>query len=225
MDWQANCLAVIPCLNEEKAIGHLVKAVRGHLPNVLVIDDGSSDSTARLAEDAGAVVLKQEGNQGKGIALKGGLTWALEHKYTWAVSMDGDGQHASEDIPAFFSAVRETSAVLVVGNRMQNADGMPWLRRWVNGWMSRRLSRATGQFLPDSQCGFRLINLKAWSRLPITTTRFEIESEVLLEFVRAGLPVRFVPIQVIYKGETSKIHPLQDTVRWFRWWHRVNKKG
>jgi glycosyltransferase involved in cell wall biosynthesis len=224
MDWQANCLAVIPCLNEEKAIGDLVKAVRGHLPKVLVIDDGSSDATAKFAGDAGATLLKHEKNQGKGIALKNGFNWGLQQGYTWALSMDGDGQHASEDVPAFFSTATETSALLVVGNRMHNANGMPWLRRWVNRWMSRRLSKAAGQFLPDSQCGFRLINLEAWRKLPITTSRFEIESEVLLQFIRAGLPVRFVPIQVIYKGETSKIHPLQDTLRWFRWWNGVNRK-
>ena len=222
MDWQANCLAVIPCLNEEKAIGDLVKAVRRYLPNILVIDDGSRDATGKFAGDAGAIVLKHEQNQGKGSALKDGLAWGLQHGYTWALSMDGDGQHASEDIPAFFSAAMETSAVLVVGNRMHNANGMPWLRRGVNLWMSRRLSKATGQFLPDSQCGFRLINLDAWRKVPMTTCRFEIESEVLVQFVRAGLPVRFVPIEVIYKGERSKIHPLQDTLRWFRWWNRVN---
>jgi len=66
-----------------------------------------------------------------------------------------------------------------------------------------------------------LINLNAWSELPIKATHFEIESEVLLHFVLAGLPVDFVPIRVIYKAERSKIHPLRDTLRWFRWWSQA----
>jgi glycosyltransferase involved in cell wall biosynthesis len=220
MDWQANCLAVIPCLNEEKAIGTVVKAVRHYLPTVLVVDDGSSDATAKTAIQEGAIVLKHEQNQGKGAALNDGLRWGLKKGFSWALIMDGDGQHASEDIPAFFSAAERTSVALVVGNRMQNAHAMPYLRRWVNRWMSRRLSQAARKFLPDSQCGFRLINLKDWSTIPVTTSRFEIESEILLRFVRAGLSIAFLPIQVIYKNEKSKIHPLQDTVRWFRWWLR-----
>jgi len=75
--------------------------------------------------------------------------------------------------------------------------------------------------LPDSQCGFRLIRLARWRELRLTTSRFEVESEMLMAFVRAGACVRFVPVQTIYKTEQSKIHPLRDTVRWFRWWWGV----
>jgi len=82
-----------------------------------------------------------------------------------------------------------------------------------------------GQLLPDSQCGFRLMNLEAWSSLRISASRFEIESEVLLAFVAAGLKVEFVPIRVLYKTEQSKIHPLWDTIRWFRWWKRARRKA
>jgi len=101
---------------------------------------------------------------------------------------------------------------------MQATQAMPWLRQSVNRWMSERLSRVAGRPLPDSQCGFRLLNLKAWSRLSLKTTRFEIESELLLAFLSAGEKVEFVPIRTIYKGEPSKIQPLRDTLRWFKWW-------
>jgi len=112
---------------------------------------------------------------------------------------------------------------LVVGNRMMKAAEMPRLRRFVNQWMSRRLSRVAHQELPDSQCGFRLINLDVLARLPIGTSHFEIESEVLLGFVKAGYKVEFIPIQVIYKTEQSKIQPLRDAVRWFRWWQGAKR--
>jgi hypothetical protein len=86
--------------------------------------------------------------------------------------------------------------------------------------MSRRLSNASGAELPDSQCGFRLMDLEAWSRLPIRCDRFEIESEVLLAFLKAGHRVSFVPIRTVYKSEQSKINPISDTIRWLKWWRR-----
>ena len=100
---------------------------------------------------------------------------------------------------------------------------MPWLRRCVNRWMSARLSSLAGQTLPDSQCGFRLLRLDAWAGLRLETARFEIESEMTLAFAAAGHVIRFVPIQVIYKTEHSKINPFADTVRWLRWWRRTSQ--
>jgi hypothetical protein len=138
--------------------------------------------------------------------------------FRWALTLDGDGQHAAEDIPSFFACAEKTGASLVIGDRMGCCAAMPWLRRQVNRWMTRRLARLTGVPLADSQCGFRLINLEAWSGLTVTTERFEVESEMLAAFLAAGHPVRFVPVRVIYKPHPSKIHPLADTWRWVRWW-------
>jgi glycosyltransferase involved in cell wall biosynthesis len=223
VDWRAQCAAVIPCLNEEAAITSVVLAVRRHLPTVVVVDDGSTDRTAAVAEQAGALVLRHELNLGKGAALETGLRWAHGRGFGWALTLDGDAQHSADDISSFFSAAEQTSARLVVGNRMPEANRMPWLRRWVNRWMSRRLSTLAGQELADSQCGFRLMNLGSWSGLSIKASRFEIESDLLLAFTSAGLTVEFIPVQVIYKNEQSKIHPVRDTVRWLRWWRQVRK--
>jgi glycosyltransferase involved in cell wall biosynthesis len=225
MDWSAECAAVIPCLNEAQAIGSVVHGVRSFVPNVIVVDDGSTDGTGRLATAAGAEVLTHPSCRGKGAALQTAREHAHRRGFSWAVMLDGDGQHAPESIPAFFQCADRTAARLVVGNRMHEAHRMPRVRRWVNRWMSRRLSQAAGEILPDSQCGFRLIHLPTWSALPIRTAHFEIESEVLITFVRAGFPVEFVPIRAIYKDEQSKIHPWRDTVRWVRWWLSLAKAG
>jgi hypothetical protein len=131
--------------------------------------------------------------------------------------LDGDGQHAPDDIPIFFSCAERSNAILIVGNRMKNCRAMPWLRRQANRWMSRRLSRLTGELLPDSQCGFRLACLETLLRLPLRVNRFEIESEMLVAFLAAGQKTGFVSIQTIYKIGVSKIHPLADTWRWLRW--------
>ncbi len=149
--------------------------------------------------------------------MRTGWHEACHRGFGWALSLDGDGQHSPLDIPAFLRCQERTGAALVVGNRMDNPTGMPWLRRLVNRWMSGQLSVLTGVPLPDTQCGFRLMNLEAWSGLHIQTSHFEIESEVLLTFLRSGLRVEFVPVRTIYKPRQSKIHPLRDTIRWFRW--------
>jgi glycosyltransferase involved in cell wall biosynthesis len=220
MNWPVQCAVIIPCLNEGAAIGALVSAIRPQLPQVLVIDDGSTDDTAGVAARAGATVLRHATALGKGAALQTGWKWAHERGFDWALTLDGDGQHSPQDIAKLLNCAENTSAELVVGNRMQAAQNMPGLRRFVNRWMSRRISIRAGRDFPDSQCGFRLIRLDAWAILPIAAAHFEIESEVLLAFARTGRRIEFVPIQVIYKTEQSKIHPLRDTIRWFRWWEK-----
>jgi len=217
MNWPARCAAVIPCFNEEHAIASVVGQVRDFLPTVIVVDDGSRDATAEQAGRAGAQLICLAANQGKGAALHAGLKHAQQLGFTWAMTLDGDGQHAAEDIPHFFEHATATGAALVVGNRMEATGAMPWLRRKVNRWMSRRLSKLAGRELPDTQCGFRLLQLEPWSKLVLRAKHFEVESEMILAFLDAGLSVEFVPIQVIYKTEQSKIHPLRDTWRWFRW--------
>lgn len=224
MNWAARCAVVVPCFNEAGFIGSLVQEVQRQLPAVIVVDDGSIDDTASAAAQFGAEVIRHPKNLGKGAALSTGLAHARERGFAWALCMDGDGQHAAADIGKFLRMAERTDAALIVGNRMAEPRGMPCVRRLVNWWMSRQLSRRAGRPLPDSQCGFRLLNLKAWAALRLETTHFEIESEALLACTEAGFGVEFVPVRVIYKTEQSKIHPLLDTWRWFRWWRRAAKK-
>jgi glycosyltransferase involved in cell wall biosynthesis len=223
VDWPRTCGVVIPCFNEAPTIAELVMGVRQHLPTVLVVDDGSSDDTAALAESAGARVVRHTVNCGKGAALRTGFGIARGLGFEWALTMDGDGQHRAEDTPALLKCAEQTGAALVVGNRMHDARAIPWLRRAVNRWMSRQISRAAGLPLPDTQCGFRLVQLEAWSHLTLRTDHFEVESELLLAFVRAGHRVEFVPIQAVGRGQRSRIRPLVDTWRWLRWWRTVRK--
>lgn len=151
--------------------------------------------------------------------MNAGLRWAHTAAFAWALLLDGDGQHAPEDIPGFFQCATASGADLVVGNRMGQVNGMPSLRRWANRWMSARLSRRAGVALPDSQCGFRLLRLDLWARLGLRTAHFEIESEMLLNCLQAGGRIAFAEVQTRYpvRGQ-SKIRPLADSLRWVRWW-------
>jgi glycosyltransferase involved in cell wall biosynthesis len=208
---------VVPCFNEAATIGRVVGELRAFLPKVIIVDDGSTDATAVIATQAGAEVVRLSKNQGKGVALKTGLAAAIDAGAQWAVMLDGDGQHKPMDIPALLARARSTGAPLVVGNRMYDKQAIPWLRRQVNAGMSRSLSRHLGRHLPDTQCGFRFVDLRVWRTLSIRSCHFEIESEMLAAFILAGCQVEFVPIQVVGRGPCSRIRPIRDTWRWLKW--------
>jgi glycosyltransferase involved in cell wall biosynthesis len=218
MNQTPDCVAIIPCLNEAKTVGELVRAVRIFLPTVIVVDDGSTDGTAIEAAQAGAEVIRHSQNRGKGTALQAGFKRARSRGFSRALTLDGDGQHHPADIPALLERANESGAALVIGNRLAAAGAIPWLRRNVNRWMSGRISKLAGLPLADSQCGMRLVNLDAWSDLQLKTEHFEFESELLVEFIKAGHKVEFVPVQVIYNSGRTHIRPLVDSWRWFRWW-------
>jgi glycosyltransferase involved in cell wall biosynthesis len=169
------------------------------------------------------VLISHKRNFGKGAALRTGLSQALERGFEWALTLDGDGQHAPDELSAILRCAEQGGASLVVGNRMHNARAIPWLRRQVNWWMSRKLSRLAGRSLPDTQCGLRLIHLATWASLPLKTERFEVESETLMAFLAAGQRVEFVPIRVIRSGRRSHIHPVTDSLRWLRWWRNFGR--
>jgi glycosyltransferase involved in cell wall biosynthesis len=217
MNWNRDCAAVIPCFNEASHIGAVITGVQKHLSKVIVVDDGSTDATGEVAESLGVEIFRLKQNSGKGAALRTG--WQRAHKlgFKWILLLDGDGQHAAQDVPGFFDCAEKTGARLVIGNRMENPAAMPSLRRYVNRWMSRRISKMTGIKLPDSQCGFRLAHLETLLALPLHANRFEIESAMLIAFIAAGEKIEFIPVQTIYENSASKINPLTDTWRWLYW--------
>lgn len=215
-----NVALIIPCLNEAAEIGRLVASAKRFVSHILVIDDGSMDGTGELAAAEGAVVIRHDAPKGKGTSIRRGVQWASAHGFEWVLLMDGDGQHDPEEIPLFLEAAmdRENPVELIVGNRMENPGSMPLQRRWVNRWMSRRISSWAGQRVPDTQCGYRLLKTDLWKRLRLSTTHYELDSEMMVEALRQKARIAWVPIRVIYGKEKSKIRPWQDTLRWFRWW-------
>jgi glycosyltransferase involved in cell wall biosynthesis len=181
-----------------------------------VVDDGSSDNTSGLAREAGAVVLRNQINQGKGASLIKGFNYALSHSYDAVITMDGDGQHLPEDIPYFIRLAEYSDSGLIIGNRMFKARGMPRLRLATNMLMSWVISGVARQNIPDTQCGFRLIKKEVIKKLELGTTKYETESEVLIKVSRLGFKIESVPIKTVYAGEKSQINPFIDTLRFFR---------
>jgi glycosyltransferase involved in cell wall biosynthesis len=224
MSCSVNCAVVIPCLNEAEAIAGVVTAASDYVDRVIVIDDGSTDGTGAKARQVGADVIRRPISGGKGRALSTAFAHAARLGFEWALAMDGDGQHSPTDIPRFLSRAAMGEARMIVGDRMDRTANMPTIRRCTNRWLSRKLSRFCGCDLPDSQCGFRMVHLDSWRKLEFTSEHFEIESELLVRFVRAGFAIEFVPVQTRYAGERSKIRPLRDTIRWLRWWNGIRRE-
>jgi glycosyltransferase involved in cell wall biosynthesis len=209
--------AVIPAYQDEKHIGDIVRRTRERLDHVIVIDDGSSDQTAQRAREAGAEVIVHDENRGKGEALKTGLGHWLDREVTWVSLLDSDGQHLPEEIDRFMAAAAAaTRPSFFIGNRMNDLAGMPFVRRIVNRYMSRRISRVCGQEIPDTQCGFRMLDRQLIPELLGGGHRFDYETEVLIIAGRKGYRIESVPITTIYTDQVSKIHPMRDAIRFFK---------
>ena len=207
---------IIPTYNESKAIGGIIKQVRGQGLEVIVVDDGSTDDTSAISEASGARVLRNDSNQGKGASLIRGFDYALNNGFDSVITMDGDGQHQPQDLPFFIRLGEYSNSGMLIGNRMLRAKNMPLLRLLTNKTMSWLISVVAGQSVPDTQCGFRLIKRQVLEKVRLGTTKYETESEIIIEASRQGFKIESVPIKSIYSGEKSKINPFIDTCRFIK---------
>ena len=208
--------AVIPAYQEEKHVAEVARRVRAQLEHVLVVDDGSTDATAERARRAGVDVIVHPQNRGKGESIKTGMRYWLDRGIDYVVLLDADGQHLPEEIVHFIDAAGQHNAKIFVGTRMNDVTSMPWVRRVVNRYMSDKISRACGQQIPDTQCGFRMLHRDLIPELLGGTNRFDYETEMLIIASRNGHRIAAVPITTVYSDEVSSIHPVRDTLRFFK---------
>jgi len=216
-------LVLIPAYNEFSSIASVVTAARRYLP-VLVVDDGSSDATAECARLAGAEVLSQKPNQGKGAALRCGFQRPLEGGYEAVLTLDGDGQHDPQEIPSFLEAARLRPVGLIIGER--DFSRMPSVRRLANSLGRACLSLALGQPVRDNQSGYRLISRPVMqAMLESSEQGFEFEVEMVAVCLHLGLQLGWVPIQTIYQGEKSHIRPWRHVINFLRVVWKVRQDG
>lgn len=216
--------AVIPAYQEEKHVGGVVQRTRAQLTHVLVVDDGSSDQTAVAARQAGAEVIVHPQNRGKGETIKTGLHHWFERDFEFVVILDADGQHLPEEIDRFIAAaMAPTQPRFLVGNRMDDVSRMPALRRFVNRFMSNQISRVCGQEIPDTQCGFRMLHREVIPEMFGGAERFDYETEMLIFASRKGFRVESVSISTVYSDEVSSIHPVRDSLRFFKLMQRYRR--
>jgi glycosyltransferase involved in cell wall biosynthesis len=203
--------ALIPAYQAARHLAGVLErlAALERRPEVLVVDDGSTDGTGDVARAAGVRLLTFPENRGKGNALLAGFQALAE--FDAVVTLDADGQHPPECLPDFVAAA-ERGADLVLGVRERSAE-MPLLRRLANGVASGWATWLAGQPVGDSQCGYRLYGRRLLERTPITPGRYEVESEVVVRAARLGFRLAQVAIPTVYGTEESQIRTLRDVPR------------
>ena len=206
---------VIPAFRAARTVGGVIQRIQQVSPGatVLVVDDGSDDDTASRALAAGAAVATHEHNQGKGRALATGLSAALAlDGLRYAITLDADGQHPPEAIPAMLAPLLAGEADLVVGARPRNPGTMPPGRRFTNWLSSTLVSRAVGIKVPDSQSGYRAMTRAVAESVRPGGVRYEFETEFLLGAAERGYRIGAVAIPAVYEGETSHFRYIGDTL-------------
>jgi len=207
---------IIPAFNEAGNLYKIMPELKRYNFEILVVDDGSSDNTAKVAQEYGAKVIRNKKNCGKGASLRIGFNYAFENNFDAVITMDADGQHLPQEVINFIRCAENSDAVIFVGNRLSNPFSMPFLRKLTNIFMSRLLSVLARQDIADSQCGFRLIKSKLLKELNLKTAHYETESEILLEARRLGYKIESVPIKCMYQKQKSHINAFIDTLRFVK---------
>lgn len=207
---------IIPTYNESKAIAGLISQIHKLGLKAIIIDDGSEDNTVKIATAAGAEVLSSPSNTGKGASLIKGYAFAVSCGFDAVISMDGDGQHSTDDIKVFIQKAESSNCSMIIGNRMVVTQKMPVLRIITNRFMSWIISMIARQHIPDTQCGFRLVKKEVLQKIDLFTSKYETESEIIIKAARLGFKFESVPVKTIYSGQKSQINPWVDTLRFLR---------
>lgn len=202
--------AVIPTYQNAKTLLQVVADVHRVVDTVFVVDDGSNDGTAALLDKATGnerpeKVLTHPKNCGKGAALKTGLTYARQQGFRYAVTVDADGQHRADDIPALLKAVEEEPDALAIGSRGLQHENMPAKSTFANRFSNFWFALQTLQRLPDTQSGLRVYPLRRLHGLRWMSARYEAELTLLVFSTWAGVKLLPVPVSVYYPPRDQRV--------------------
>jgi len=206
----------IPAYNEGKYIGGIVLRARQYAGEVVVIDDGSRDGTAAVAELAGATVVRHRQNHGYGGAIQRIFSEARKRQPDVLVVLDGDAQHNPDEIPALVRAVKN-GADVVIGSRRLRKNNIPAYRRLGQRVLARLSNIASGNGLSDTESGFRAYSRRAVETLELKETGMAVSAEIVAAATSEGLKITEVPASVSYDTETSTHHPVSHGLGVMRW--------
>lgn len=194
---------IVPAHNEADSIGSVLDNIKKYANNIIVVDDGSTDSTAEIAEKSGAICLKHMINLGKGAAVKTGCDFAVEKGAEYLILIDADAQHDPKEIPNFLAALENNDIVL--GYRKLNKN-MPFIFRFGNSFINSVTSFLYRISIKDSQCGYRAMTSSAYQKLRWDADDYFMESEMISKLRKTKLRYAQLPIQTVYadkyKGTT-----------------------
>lgn len=221
------CCVIIPTYNNAQKLEQVVNDVKEYttirlakdryLSYLLVVNDGSTDTTKEILEKQPYIMqLSYIRNEGKGIAMRRGFEYAIEQGFEYAITLDSDGQHYAKDIPTFVDALMENKNAIVIGSRNMGQENVPTKSSFGNKFSSFWLWVETGIRLADTQSGYRLYPIKAIQKFSFVTGRYEFEVEVLARAAWAGIELKCVPIDVYYPPKNERIthfRPFRDFFR------------
>ena len=212
------CCVIIPTYNNHKTIQSVIDIVLVHTKNIIIVNDGSTDTTPQILKKyTNLILIHLSKNKGKGNALRIGFKFAEKLKYKFAITIDSDGQHFPQDIPVFIDALENEidKNILLIGARNMNQESIPKKSSFGNKFSNFWFWIETGINLQDTQSGFRLYPLLAMKDISFKTTKFEFEIEVIVKAAWKGIQVKNVPICVLYDQDNHVSHfrPLEDFTR------------
>lgn len=214
---QESIWCAVPVFNNRDTVRQVVAECRAMLPNVVVVDDGSTDAdVAELIAGLDVVVLKHEQNRGKGEALLSASRYIEERNGSYMITVDADGQHCPRDITKFLPLLKEDESAIVIGCRDFTTDNVPASSRFGRSFANFWLLVETGKVVADCQSGFRAYPVRYLNRLEFKGAHYDFEAEVLAKAAWAGLSLITVDIDVIYpkpEERVSSFRPFLDNLR------------
>lgn len=212
-----NAIVIVPTYNNNGTIAAVIEDLKKYASDIMVVNDGSTDNTAEILSNIQDIQVESyPKNQGKGYALKYGLTLAYQRGYRYAITIDADGQHFADDLPVFIEHIEHKPDSLLIGARNLNADNMPGKNTFANRFSNFWYKVETGQTLSDTQSGYRLYPLGKIQNIHFFTSRYEFEVEIIVRAAWRGVNVENIPIKVYYppvEERVSHFRPFKDFFR------------
>jgi glycosyltransferase involved in cell wall biosynthesis len=212
-----SCCILIPTYNNATTLNDVLHDALNFSSEVIVVNDGSTDNTTDiLVHIHGIDVIRIDRNKGKGNALKEGFRYAFNKGFSYAVTVDSDGQHSFSDIPGFLDKIEECPHSMIIGARNMTVENKPKKNSFANKFSNFWYRIETGHKLPDTQSGFRLYPLEPVSKMKFFTRRYDFEIEVMVRCNWKGIRVDSVPIDVYYAPKEERISHFRPFVDFTR---------
>jgi glycosyltransferase involved in cell wall biosynthesis len=205
-------VAGMPAFNEAKYLGSLLLKTRQYVDEVFIVDDGSSDDTVKVAELAGAGVVRHDHNKGYGAAIQSIIAEAKKRDADILVILDADAQHDPKEIPGLLQPLLENKADFVIGTRRKEKKKIPFYRRIGQKVILSSVKMLSDDDLTDTECGFRAFSRKAINTLELRENGMAVSAETVAEASRKGLVTLQVPVSVTYSDDSSTLNPVSHGV-------------
>lgn len=201
------CCVLVPTYNNEKTLAEVLSGLLEYTTNIIVINDGSTDSTSDIISKFQQIKHAEQhsSNKGKGMALRTGFKKAVELGFEYAITIDSDGQHKPKDLIHFLDKIEQVPGALIIGARNMGQASVPGASSFGNKFSNFWFRVETGIKAPDTQSGYRLYPIKKLNDFTFFTVKYEFEIEVIVRAAWAGIPIEFVAIDVYYPPKEERV--------------------